>query len=247
MTLRPMSLVALLAVCAPAAMAAPGAAELATRMREVRQTPGLEVRVQAVSVAPDGQRSEPTKLAIIGQTDAARRRVLLRGIAPESIRGEIRLAEYRAGCVHAVDGKGTADPFAPLFGTGLVAWDMLAPWWDWPRQSLAGYDRVAGRACTWVRSRNDDKDAPIREVLSCVDADAGLSLRTQLYDGKGAAVRSIAVVTTLRKESGLLAAKKVSIAAGGEISEVETYSGDEHYDVPADAFAKLEGQPAACR
>jgi hypothetical protein len=247
MNLRRLAVLAVLATCAQAALAAPTATELATRMREARLTPGAEARVQAVTVAPDGQRSEPVKLAIVGQSDAARRRLLLRSIAPESLRGEVRLAEYRAGCIHAVDGKGAVDPFAPLFGTGLVAWDMLTPWWDWTRQSLAGNDRVAGRACTLVRSRNDDRDAPIREVLSCVDADAGLSLRTQLYDGKGAAVRSIAVVTTLRKESGLLAAKKVSIAAGGEITEVETYSGDEHYDVPADAFAKLEGQPAACR
>jgi negative regulator of sigma E activity len=247
MKLHQMFLLALLAACAPAALAAPNATELAARMREVRLTPGFAVRVQAVTVAPDGQRAEPVKLAIVGQADAARRRVLLRGIAPESIRGEIRLAEYRAGCVHAVDGKGSADPFAPLFGTGLVTWDMLAPWWEWPSQSLAGNDRVAGRTCTLVRSRNDDKDAPIREVLSCIDADAGLSLRTQLFDGKGTPVRSVSVATTMRKESGLLAAKKVSIAAGGNISEVETYSGDEHYDVPADAFAKLAGQPAACR
>jgi negative regulator of sigma E activity len=237
----------LFAASAPVAVAAPTAAELAARMLEARLSPGFEARVQAVNVAPDGQRSEPVKLAIIGQSDATRRRLLLRGIAPETVRGELRLAEYRAGCLHAVDGQGAADPFAPLFNTSLVAWDMLSPWWDWPRQSLAGNDRVAGRACTLVRSRNDDKDAPIREVLSCVDANAGLSLRTQLFDGKGALVRSVAVVATMRKESGLLAAKKVAIAAGDKLSEAETYSGDEHYEVPADAFAKLEGQAAACR
>jgi hypothetical protein len=247
MKLRRLAVLAVLATCAPAALAAPSAAELATRMREVRLSPGIEARVQVVTVAPDGQRSEPVKLAIVGQSDATRRRLLLRGIAPESLRGEIRLAEYRAGCVRTVDGKGAADPYAAIFGTGLVAWDMLAPWWDWPQQSLAGSDRIAGRDCTLVRSRNDDPAAPIREVLSCVDADAGLALRTQLFDGKGAPVRSIAVVTTLRKESGLLAAKKLTIGAGGRISEVETYSGDEHYEVPADAFARLEGPPAACR
>ncbi|MBI4995436.1 MAG: hypothetical protein HZC22_00740 [Rhodocyclales bacterium] len=245
--MRRLPLIAMLAVCATSAVAAPTAAELAASMREARLSPGFEARIQVMKLAPDGQRAEPVKLSIVGQSDATRRRLLLRGIAPESLRGEIRLAEYRAGCIHAVDGKGPIDPLAPLFGTGLVAWDMLAPWWEWPQQSLAGTDRVGGRACTLVRSRNDDKDAPIREVLSCVDADAGLALRTQLFDGKGTPVRSIAVVATMRKESGLLAAKKVTLAAGEHRSEVETYSGDEHYEVPADAFAKLEGQPAACR
>jgi len=240
-------LLALLAICATSAVAAPTAAELVARMREARLSPGFEARVEVTGVGPDGLRSAPVKLSIVGQSDAARRRLLLRGIAPESIRGELRLAEYRGGCINAVDGKGTSDPFAPVFGTGLVAWDMLAPWWEWPSQSLAGSDRVAGRECTLVRSRNYDRDAPIHEVLSCIDANAGLSLRTQLLDGKGTLVRSVSVVTTMRKESGLLAAKKVSIAAAGRISEAETYSGDEHYDVPADAFAKLEGQPAACR
>jgi negative regulator of sigma E activity len=236
----------LLAMFARQAVAAPTAAELAARMREARLTPGFEARLQAVDVAPDGQRSEPIKLAIVGQVDAARRRLRVRGIAPETIRGDIRLADYRAGCVRALDRNGTADPYAPLFGTGLVVWDMLAPWWDWPQQSLAGKDRVAGRACVLVRSRSDARDAPIGEVRSCVDAEGGLSLRTQFFDGQGALLRSITVVDTLRKESGLLGAKKVVIAAGNKITEAEAYSGDEHYEVAADAFAGLEGA-AACR
>lgn len=229
------------------AVAAPTAAEIAAGMRKVRLTPGFEARLQVEEVAPDGQRSGPTKVAIIGQFDAAHRRLLLRGIAPETIRGEIRIAESGAGgCTHAVDRNGTADVFAPLFGTGLVAWDMLAPWWEWPRQSLAGTDEVAGRKCTLVRSRTRVREAPIREVLSCVDADAGLALRTQFFDDHGALVRGITVVTTMRKESGLLAAKKVAIASGGKLTETEAYSGDEQYEVPPDAFAKLEGA-AACR
>lgn len=236
----------LLTAFVQAAMAAPTAAELAARMREARLTPGFEARLQAVDVAPDGQRSEPIKLSIVGQVDAARRRLRVRGISPETIRGDMRLAEYRAGCVRAVDRNGTADPYAPLFGTGLVVWDMLAPWWDWPQQSLAGKDRVAGRACVLVRSRSDARDAPIGEVRSCVDADEGLSLRTQFFDGQGALLRSITVATTMRKESGRLAAKKVTIAAGNKITEAEAYSGDEHYEVAADAFAGLEGA-AVCR
>jgi hypothetical protein len=247
MNMRRLPLLATLAVGATSAIAAPGAAEIATRMLEAKLSPGFEARVQVVNLAPDGQRSEPIKLSIVGQGDAARRRLLLRGIAPESLHGEVRLAEYRAGCIHAVDGKGPVDPLAPLFGSGIAVWDMLAPWWQWPQQSLAGKDRIAGRACTLVRSRNDDKDAPIREVLSCIDADAGLALRTRLFNGRGALVRDITVVATMRKESGLLAAKKLVIATGDKVSEAETYSGDEHYEVPADAFAKLEGQPATCR
>jgi len=241
-------LIMLAAIALPAA-AAPTAAELAAKMREARLTPGFEARFQAVNLAPDGQRSTPIKAAVVGQFDATRRRLVLRGIAPEAIRDEIRAVEYRVdGCSRAADGNGPADPFAPLFGTRLVAWDMLAPWWDWSRQSLAGADRVAGRECVLVRSRADDRDTPpIREVLSCIDADAGISLRTQLFDSHGALVRDITVVTTMRKESGLLAARKVTVAVSDKRTEVETYSGDEHYEVPVGAFAKLEGQATTCR
>lgn len=237
----------LLTMFAPAVLAAPNATELAARMREARLTPGFEARVQATNVSSDGQRSEAVKLAVVGQFDAARRRLLIRGIAPESIRNESRLAEFRADCVRALDRGGAIDPHAPLFGTTLVAWDMLTPWWEWPRQSLAGTDLVAGRACTLIRSRSAERDAPIREALSCVDADAGLALRTQLFDGHGALVRSIVVDSTLRKESGLLAAKKFTVTARDKTTELETYSGDEHYDIQNDAFMPLDGQPTACR
>jgi negative regulator of sigma E activity len=237
----------LLTMFAPAVLAAPNATELAARMREARLTPGFEARVQATNVSSDGQRSEAVKLAVIGQFDSSRRRLLVRGIAPESIRNENRLAEYRTNCVRVLDRGGAIDPHAPLFGTTLVAWDMLTPWWEWPRQSLAGIDRVAGRACSLIRSRSADREAPIGEVLSCVDADAGLALRTQLFDGHGVLVRSIAVVSTLRKESGLLAAKKLTITAGNMTTEAETYSGDEHYEIPTDTFAPLDAQPTTCR
>jgi hypothetical protein len=238
---------ALLTAFAQHATAAPTAAELAARMREVRLTPGFEARVQAVNVSSDGRRSEPVKLSIIGQFDATRRRLLIRGIAPEAIHNESHVAEHSAGCTRAVDGNGATDPLAPLFGTTLVAWDMLTPWWEWPHQSLAATDRVAGHACTPIRSRSADRDTPIREVLSCVDADAGLALRTQLFDDHGVLVRSIAVVSTLRKESGLLAAKKLTVTAGDKTTEAETYSGDEHYEIPNNAFTPLDGQPTTCR
>lgn len=233
---------------AMSAAAAESAHDLAAAMRAALYAEGFEARIQAVAVAPDGGRATPVKFAVVGQADAARQRLLLRGIAPEATQARRLVVERSAdGCVRAVAPAGAADPHVPLFDTQLVAWDMLAPWWDWPRQTLAGSDQVAGRPCALVRSRTDAADAPIREVLSCVDRAAGLALRTQLFDQRHALVRSIVVATTLRQESGQLAAKKFTVAAGDALTEAEVYSGDEHYAVPADAFAPLDRQPTPCR
>lgn len=246
--MRPLLLVALLAPAMSVAAAAESANELAAAMRAALHAEGFEARIQAVAVAPDGGRAAPVKFAVVGQSDAARQRLLLRGIAPEAAHARRLVVERGAdGCVRAVAPEGAADPHAPLFDTQLVAWDMLAPWWDWPRQTLAGNDQVAGRACALVRSRTDAANAQIREVLSCVDRAAGLALRTQLFDSRRVLVRSIVVAAMLRKESGLLAAKKFTVAAGGALTEAEVYSGDEHYAVPADAFAPLDRQPTPCR
>lgn len=235
-----------LSFCASAAE--PTAASLVAAMRESRQSEGFEIRMQVVSVAPDGQRSTPIKLAVIGEVGTSGQRLLLRGISPDAVRGRRMAVERSAdGRVRAADPDGPANPYAPVFDTGLVAWDMLMPWWEWPRQSLGGTERIGGRECRIVRSRNDAEDAAIREVVSCVDADNGLSLRTQFFDARHGLVRSIAVLATIARESGRLAAKKLAVTSGNGVTEAEVYSGDEHYRIPAGTFSLPEARPAAGR
>jgi len=79
-----------------------------------------------------------------------------------------------------------------------------------------------------------------------VDVDGKLSLRTELFDRHHNLIRCILVKQTMRKESGALAAKKLTItAADRTVTEVEVYSGDENYLVTADTFAKLDAYKAA--
>lgn len=235
----------------PLAEAAPGAAEqvqqLVQQMREAQRSTGFAVRLQISEQGNEqngSPHSEPVKLAIIGQSTAAGRRLLLRGIAPAAVRDQQRLAEVSAapaGCTRASDARGKVDPLAPLFGTPLPAWDLLTPWWYWPRQTLVGKDQVAGKECTLIRSRNDAANSAVREVLSCVDGDAGLSWRTQWFDAQGGLLRSLTVVTTLRHENGLLSPRRAVLSVGRRNFDIEAYSGDEHYRVVAATFAPLDG------
>jgi hypothetical protein len=225
------------------ALAAPDAAQVVARLRNARLSSGFELRLQEVE-APGSAPGAPVKLALIGRIEAASRSLAVRAIAPDAMRGQLVVVDHRPGCTRAANRSGATDPFGDLFGTGLAAWDLVSPWLDWQKQSVHGGDRVAGRECMVLRSRSDG-GGPIREVHSCVDTEAGLVMRTRLFDGHGRLQRSIQVVTTMRKESGALAAKRIAISRGDRRTELEAYSGDEHYEVPADAFEIVEGTP--CR
>ena len=222
---------------------------LVETMKQVRLSDGFEARMQVATVAANGRRTMPFKLSVVGQVGKDRQRLRIRGISPDKVSGRYVAAERNAdGRIRAIQyneaASGSiekANLAARLFDSGLVLWDMFGPWWSWPQQSIEGTDRIDGRACTLVRSRTDDDASPVREVLSCISGDAKLSLRTQLYDRRHALLRTIAVKRTMRKESGALAAKKLTVTeADRTVTEVEVYSGDEHYLVNADTFTPLD-------
>jgi len=233
----------------PAYAAEPTAATLVETMKQARLSEGFEARMEVATILPNGHRAMPFKLSVVGQVGKDRQRLRIRGISPDQVRGRFVAAERNAnGRIRAI-GYGEpisgniekADPAARLFDSGLVLWDMFGAWWNWPQQSIEGSDKVDGRACTLVRSRTDDGASPVREVHSCVSVEAKLSLRTQLYDRRHTLLRTIAVKQTIRKESGALAAKRLTITeADRTVTEIEVYSGDEHYLVEANTFAALD-------
>jgi hypothetical protein len=52
------------------------------------------------------------------------------------------------------------------------------------------------------------------------------------------------VEQTMRKESGMMAAKRMSITGvDNSITEVAVYSGDEHYRITADTFSSFDSRP----
>lgn len=238
----------LLATFAQTTLAA-DAGTLVETMKQARLSDGFEARMEVSTIASNGRRAMPFKLSVVGQVGKDRQRLRIRGISPDKVRGRYVAAERNAdGNTRAIQyGEAAsgniekADPAARLFDSGLVLWDMFGTWWNWPQQTIEGTDRIDGRACTLVHSRTDDGASPVREVLSCVSGDAKLALRTQLYDRRHALLRTIAVKQTMRKESGALAAKKLTVTeADRTVTEVEVYSGDEHYLVNADTFAPLD-------
>ena len=246
---------AFMVVLAGAACGAePAAAALAKSVRQARVSEGFEVRLSLTVIDADGHRAAPIKLAVVGQFGVDRARLVVRGISPDAVRDRFVAAERDAGgrvralqyVTPLADGVAEADPLARLFGSDLVVWDMLSPWWDWPQQSAAGTGAVAGRDCTVVRSQANAPAAQVREVVSCVDAALGLALKTELLDARRAPVRTTAVEQVLRNVSGVAFVKRMTItSADKSATEVEVYAGDENYAIAADTFAALDAHPPA--
>ncbi len=237
-------------LCAPPVYAAEHetAASLVALMRQAQYSQGFEARMNVFVTKANGAHPAPLKIAVVGQFSAERQRLLVRAIAPEVLReasfaiakpanGASKAVKYRSGSEVVA-----ADPQARLFDTGLVAWDMLNPWWAWAGQSLEGKDRVGERECQKIRSRTDEQDSPVREVESCVDVQAGLALRTRLFDGGHNLLRTITVEKVLRKGvgSGSLA-KKLNITGPAKLrTDIEVYAGDEEYLISDETFAALD-------
>ena len=237
-------------LCVPQTYAAEPetAASLAALMRQAQYSQGFEARMNVFVTKANGAHPAPLKIAVVGQFSAGRQRLLVRAIAPEVLRetsfalakqanSGIKAVKYRSGGEVAA-----ADSQARLFDTGLVAWDMLSPWWAWAGQSLEGKDRVGERECLKIRSRADKQDSPVREVESCIDAQAGLALRTRLFDGGHKLLRTITVEKVLRKQDGSGSlAKRLNITGPAKLrTDIEVYAGDEEYLVSEETFAVLD-------
>jgi negative regulator of sigma E activity len=213
------------------------AADIVQAMRQAMQSDGFEVRLSMVTTSPSGERSPQLKLAIVGQFDDVNARVVVRVISPQlSGIGRAMAERSQDGEVRIVPVIAAADA-ERLFDSAIAIEDLLAPWWNWPRQELVGNSRVAGRDCVRVRSRGVDIGSDLREVVSCVDVAGGLALRTDLYGSNHRLLREITVTQLVRRQSGLDAAKMFSVAAANGLrTDVEVYAGDEHYWIRPDTF-----------
>lgn len=215
---------------------------------------GFEARLSVFITKANGAHPPPFKIAVIGQFVDGKQRLLIRGISPESVHNRFVVAERGSdgrsdGLIRALAYRGQTankpvefDPFSKIFDSGLVVWDMFGLWWGWPKQSLEGMERISGRECAKIRSIADDKSIAVREVESCVDQQAKISLRTKLFDSKHALIRATSVERVVRKrKGGGMVAKKLSIRdADGVLTEIEVYAGDEQYEISADTFSAFD-------
>jgi hypothetical protein len=250
----------LLALAASGARSAdlpPGAsgAALAESMRAARHSDGFELRMTVLVTDAHGVASPPLRLSAVGESSPLRERVLVRVLSTDPAQRRSLAAERDgSGRIRAVgfgehpgDGVREADPLAGLFGSGVVAWDMLAPWWLWPQQQPARAQRVGGHACTVVRSIAASGGA-VGEVDSCLDAGAVLAFRTEIFDSRHALLRTITVDKTLRNGAGNPFARHLTIhSADGSVTAVEIYGGDEHHGVGEGTFGALKMAPAVAR
>lgn len=227
------------------------AKELAAQMRQAQRSEGFMARMNVAVIAAGGRRQMPFKVAVTGQNGAERQRLLVRGISPDTVRDrQFAAARNAEGGIraYALGGKAADSEISPqarLFDSGMVIWDMLSPWWDWPAQKLAGKDKVGGKECTLVESLAPKGDPAISRVVSCILPGSGLALSTQIYDVRRKLARTLTVATTMRRESGSLAAKRLTITEVDRSStEIEVYSGDENYQTGAETFSRLDALSA---
>ena len=226
----------------------PSADEVARSMLEARQSAGFEIRVRLSDVQPDDSRSSMGQLSVIGEFDPEGGRLVTRRISGVGVTASPMSAEVNArGRVRVVRSDAEhggeiseADPFAAEPYPGLFIWDMLAPWWMWPQQTVQGIGEVAGTRCLRIVSRTTASDSPIRSVASCVDMQRGLALQTLLLDAHDKVVRRIDVERTAQRSSGAAGASRMRITGmNAKAIAVEVYSGDEHHENTADTFSAL--------
>ncbi len=227
--------------------------DLADAMMNRLYSDGFEARMTISVTKSSGAHAGPIKVAVIGQLGPWRQRLLVKGISPDSVRDHFVAAERKPdGSIHAIQYDGVServsdvDPFANLFETGVVVWDLLSPWWQWPLQRIVRTDHRGGRECTVVRSRRADAISPIAEVVSCVEPGTRLALRTQFFDARGALVRTKELGQIVHTASGSVA-KTLSIEEpNGSVTEIDVYGGDDQYSIRADTFSRLD-RPSEAR
>ncbi len=222
-------------------------AEAAEKMRQARLSDGFEARMDVLVTLPDGAHPAPLKLSVIGQMTRERQRVLVRGIAPASVKDRYIVAErVTGGSVRAwrYDAKlkpQAVSPMEGIFGSSLAVWDFFTPWWGWHKQEMLGAGKVRGHDCDKIRSQADQPADKVQYVESCIDSKTGVAFETRQYDARHVLQRESSVVALIRKESGGQAAKKSRVKDGsGKVSAIDVYAGDEEYQVTAETFAVLD-------
>ncbi len=221
--------------------------ELADAMRNARISDGFSLRMNVAVIEASGKRHEPFKLSVVGQRNRHHQRSLLRGISPTSIQQQRIAAEIRTGEIIAVSyAEAPNSRIAPIaadqriFDSGLVLWDMFAPWWDWPEQRVLGAAKIRGQECIILRSAGNP-NAGVQAVISCIDVAQKIALKTEIFGEHQKLLRVIEVLSTLRLESGVVSAKKIQLRdARNTITESEIYSGDENYEVNDALFTSLD-------
>lgn len=232
--------------------------EVVRSMREARQSAGFEIRVRLSDVRPDDNHSATGQLSVIGEFDPEGGRLVTRRISGVNVtalqmtaevdaRGRVRVVQSNAEHDGAIS---EADAFAAEPYPGLFIWDMLAPWWMWPQQTVKGIEEVAGTRCLRIVSRTTAIDSPIRSVASCVDMQSRLALQTLLIDAHEKVVRRIDVERVVQRSSAAAGASRMRITGtDGKAITAEIYSGDQHHENTASTFSalRLVGAAASTR
>ncbi len=229
--------------------------DLAGKVSATRASEGVELRMEVVVTRPaDSQ--PPFKLALIGQFNQAHDRMLVRGISPANVQGlHIYSERDGAGNIHTVSYRSdtsdsASDAFSPinpelgLFGSDLTIQDFYWPWFRWRNQTLAGEGRANGKVCQLLKSVNDDPASLMQEVVSCIDTESNIALRTEIYGAHHRLSRIIDVVATVSNRQGQVVAKTIRVT--GErcaATEARVYSGDEEYPIRSNTFPVLATAP----
>ncbi|MBF0281074.1 MAG: outer membrane lipoprotein-sorting protein [Zetaproteobacteria bacterium] len=224
------------------------------RILQHRLSQGFEVRMNIEVFDAENQRQQPLKVALIGRYVEQQQQLLIRGITPAKYTHQIYAAEVgknqppRMFRRYGVENH-SVEPFnieSPLFDSGLIAYDMLMPWWYWHDQQLIGNQMVNGHDCIVIQSVEQPLliGQEIHRVISYIDRKELFPWRIEIFNNEQQRLRTLEVQQVMRLESGALTAKALTVEQfNHQVSKIFIYSGDEHYLIQPESFSILESTP----
>lgn len=108
-----------------------------------------------------------------------------------------------------------------LFGTDLSYADAVENFFLWPKQELAGTEKVGGSECVIVESR-PASGSPHGKVRSWIDSRRLVVHRVEKYDGAGRLVRTITTTQVAKDDIGRNVPAGMTVTrTGGSSTEID--------------------------
>ncbi len=85
-----------------------------------------------------------------------------------------------------------------MLGSQITAYDLGAPFFDWPQAEYLGEDRQRGRTCHLINLQNPDPQATVGRVQLWLDKEFRGLLRADAYNRNGDKIRQLQVTSFRR-------------------------------------------------
>jgi len=247
--MRPLGiLLAFLSLGLAATAEGPTAEQLIAKVEAAQRTSGFRTRAKLIKTTPGSKTPEVMQLVIKGRREGESIRMLYQILWPKEAMGRALVVETSA------DGKVSGFLFEPpdrqvpltpkvmsqpLFGTDVTVEDVAEAYWRWPRQKLAGEEKVSGRQCTIIESRPGAGTATAYSLVkSWIAPDIALPIMVEKFGKDGALVKRFLAAKVVKQSPGSWAAAimVVDSVGGRGRTTLEGTRSERDIEVPAEQF-----------